>query len=1175
MGAKKKKQVDKEFKLSSWAIDNPTIIYVMIGIFLVLGGMAYNSMPRENFPEVNETKIYVSVPYPGNTAEDIERLIIDPLEDKIKNISGVVEYLSTSQEDYGIITVEFEEDIEVELAKQKVKDEVDSEVANEDWPTFNGAKVEPNVFDLSLSEEMPILNVNIKGNYTVEKLKEYAEFLQDEIEDIKQVKAADIRGAQDKEVEVGVDIYKMMAAKVSFDDVIGAIRNGNMTMSAGNMITSGQRRTIRILGEIDNPSQLRNFVVKSEGGNPVYLSDIADIRFKEEEKTTYAREYGENVVMLDVKKRSGKNMIAAVEQVDEVLARVERGETLIPRDVSISKSNDQSQKTVNQVSDLVNNIIFGIILVVGVLMFFLGFRNALFVGFAIPMSMFMSFMILSALGYTMNTMILFALIMGLGMLVDNGIVVVENVYRLMDEEGMSRIQAAKKGIGEIAFPIIISTATTVAAFVPLGTWPGIMGEFMIYFPITLSVVLGSSLFVAIFINSMLVSKFMEVGERKLSRKQLIRLSAIMVPLGLIIYFLAPPIKAFGTLMIFTAAMFWVYRYVLKGAANTFQRTFLKWLERKYQNFLSWALTGRKPVVFIVGIFALLIVTFMGFGASIGSGRTAVEFFPDNTPNQIIVYIEYPEGTDIDRTNAITKEIEEVVYQVVNEDEYQDGDYNFLVESAVSQVGEGAGNPNTDGGSSAEMPHRGKITATMREYKFRRNKDSEALRKKVQEALKGRYPGVSISVEKDAVGPPAGYPINIELEGTDYEELIAAAEKLRTYINTKNIAGIDELKIDVNKGKPSMQVAVDREKAGELGVAVGLVGNQLRRSLFGEKAGVYKKDGEDYDIYVRFDKNDRYNTSALFDQNITFRDQSTGRVKEIPVSAVAQQRNTSSFSAIKHKDSKRVVTVYSALAPGFVDAGAVVGEIQTQSASFLEAEIPKNIKIDFTGQLEEQEKQQNFLNFAFLAGLGLIMLLLIFQFSSISKPTIIMIAIFLSFIGVFGGILITGSSFVIMMTMMGIISLAGIVVNNGVVLLDYTQLLIDRRMVEKDLEDNEYLDKKEVQDLIVQGGRARLRPVILTAITTVLGLIPLAIGVNIDFFNLFANFDANFYLGGDNVIFWGPLAWAVIYGLIIATFLTLIIVPLLFYIIYRIKTRLANWRSGRKEKKAAVAVDTAA
>ena len=1178
MGAKKKKQVDKEFKLSSWAIDNSTIIYVMIAIFLVLGGMAYNSMPRENFPEVNETKIYISVPYPGNTAEDIERLIIDPLEDKIKNISGVVEYLSTSQEDYGIITVEFEEDMEVEEAKTRVKDEVDSEVANEDWPTFNGAKVEPNVFDLSLSEEMPILNVNLKGNYPVEKLKEYAEYLQDEIEDIPQIKAADIRGAQDKEVEVGVDISKMMAAKVSFDDVLNSIRNGNMTMSAGNMITSGQRRTIRILGEIDTPSQLNRFVVKSEGGNPVYLSDIATITFKEEEKTTYARDYGESVVMLDVKKRSGKNMIVAVEAIDEILERVDKGETIIPSDVSISKTNDQSAKTVNQVNDLVNNIIFGIILVVGVLMFFLGFRNALFVGFAIPMSMFMSFMILSALGYTMNTMILFALIMGLGMLVDNGIVVVENVYRLMDEEGMSRIQAAKKGIGEIAFPIIISTATTVAAFVPLGTWPGIMGEFMIYFPITLSVVLGSSLFVAIFINSMLVSKFMEVGERQLSRKQLIRLSAIMVPLGLLIYFGAPPIKGFGTLMIFTAGMFWVYRYVLKGAANNFQRTTLKWLERSYQRFLAWALRGRKPVFFIVGIFAILIMTFMGFGASIQSKRTAVEFFPDNTPNQIIVYIEYPEGTDIDKTNTITGEIEKVVYEIVNDKEYLDedeDDYNFLVESAVSQVGEGAGNPNTDGGSSAEMPHRGKITATMREYKYRKSKDTEVLRKRVQEALKGKYPGVAISVEKDAVGPPAGYPINIELEGDNYEELIAAAEKLRTYVNTKNIAGIDELKIDVNKGKPAMQVVVDREKAGELGVGAGLVGNQLRRSLFGEKAGVYKKDGEDYDIYVRFEKNDRYSTSALFDQNITFRDQSSGRIKEIPISAVARQRNTSSFSAIKHNMGKRVVTVYSALAPGFVDASAVVGEIQNQSANFLKEEIPKNIKVDFTGQLEEEAKQQAFLNFAFMAGLGLIMLLLIFQFSSISKPTIIMIAIFLSFIGVFGGILITGASFVIMMTMMGIISLAGIVVNNGVVLLDYTQLLIDRRMVEKDLEDNEPLPKEEVQELIIQGGRARLRPVILTAITTVLGLIPLAIGVNIDFFNLFANFDPNFYLGGDNVIFWGPLAWAVIYGLIIATFLTLIIVPLLFYTVYRIKTRLYNWRNRGKSNAQAEVVEAAA
>ena len=552
---------------------------------------------------------------------------------------------------------------------------------------------------------------------------------------------------------------------------------------------------------------------------------------------------------------------------------------------------------------------------------------------------------------------------------------------------------------------------------------------------------------------------------------------------------------------------------------------------------------------------------MLFGASVATQRTSVEFFPDNKPNQIVVYIEYPQGTDINKTNQITKEIETRVYDVLNSEQYMDEGYNFMVESAVSQVGEGAGNPQTDGGSAAEMPHRGKITATMREYKFRRGEDSEVLRKKVQEALNGIYPGVAISVEKDPVGPPAGYPINIELEGDDYDELIQTAEKMRNFINSKNVSGVDELKIDVNKGKPSMQVYVDLEKAGALGVSAGQVGNQLRRSLFGEKAGIYKSEGEDYDIYVRFNEDLKYNKSALFNQNIIFRDQATGQIKEIPVSAVTTQKNTSSFSAIKHRDTKRVVTVYSALKAGYTDAGAVVAQIQSEMANF--NDLPDSVSIDYTGQIEEQNKQMAFLMGAFFTGLGLIMLILIFQFGSISKPTIIMIAIFLSFIGVFGGILITGASFVIMMTMMGIISLAGIVVNNGVVLLDYTQLLIDRRMVELNMDEDALLPNEEVKAIIIQGGKARLRPVLLTAITTVLGLIPLAIGFNLDFFSLFGEFDPKVYLGGDNVIFWGPLAWAVIYGLIIATFLTLIIVPVMFYLVHKLKVRIRRWRTKNK------------
>jgi multidrug efflux pump subunit AcrB len=1145
--SKQKKQVDKEFKLSSWAINNKTTIYVIMALLFFYGITAYLSMARENFPEVKETKIYISSVFPGNTAEDIEKLITDPLEDKLKTVSNVVEVTSTSQEDYSMVIVEFDESISVELAKQKVKDEIATETSSEDWPTFNGAKIEPNVFELSMSEEMPILNINISGDYPVYKLKEFGEYLQDEIEDLSEIKKVDIRGAQDKEVEIAVDIYKMMAAKVSFNDITSAINNGNVTMSAGNFITSGQRRTIRIIGEINKPSELGDFVVKSESNSPIYLKDVAVISFKDKDKTTYAREKGKDVVMLDVKKRAGKNMVAAAEQIRIIVAAAIADH--FPKDVKVTITNDQSSKTIGQVDDLVNNIIFGVILVVVVLMFFLGFKNAVFVGFAIPMSMFMSLMILNMLGYTMNTMILFGLIMGLGMLVDNGIVVVENVYRLMDQEGMGRVEAAKKGISEIAFPIIISTATTVAAFIPLGMWPGMMGDFMILLPITLSTVLGSSLFVAIFFNSVLVSQFMSVEDKNMPVKRIIILTSVMMIIGMLVYLSGGIYSALGTLMMFTAIMLWVYRLFLRSWANGFQNKVLPRLENWYERMLRGALSGWRPYVLVIGTFMLLFAAFGTFGWSLGTQRTKVEFFPDNKPNQIIVYIEYPQGTDIVKTNAITKLVEEKVSAVLYSKDYMDGDHNFMIESIVSQVGEGAGNPQTDGGSSAEMPHKGKITASMREYKFRRGLDSELLRQKVQTALVGIYPGVLISVEKDANGPPVGSPINIEIEGDDYAELIQTAERMRDYINTRSISGIDELKIDVNRDKPGMQVLVDRKKAGELGVSTGQVGQQLRASIFGNKAGIYKEDGEDYDIYVRFNKEDRYNTSALFNQNIIFRNNS-GKVIEVPVSAVATQKNNSGFSAIKHKDVKRVVTVYSALAPGETDAASVVGKIQNEMKNF--KNLPEGIKIDYTGQIEEQNKQMTFLVGAFFSGLALIFFILIFQFNSVSKPGIIMIAIFLSFIGVFGGMVISGSSFVIMMTMMGIISLAGIVVNNGVVLLDYAQLLIDRKKIELGLDEDAYLDTQSLFESIVQAGRARLRPVLLTAITTILGLIPLAIGLNINFFTLFSEFDANIYFGGDNVVFWGPLAWTVIYGLFVATFLTLIVVPILFFLITKFK-----------------------
>ena len=805
-----------------------------------------------------------------------------------------------------------------------------------------------------------------------------------------------------------------------------------------------------------------------------------------------------------------------------------------------------SSLTLNQVNDLVNNILFGVLLVVTVLTFFLGFRNALFVGFAIPMSMFISFVILQALGYTMNTMVLFALVMGLGMLVDNGIVVVENVYRLIEKEGMSRIEAAKTGVSEIAYPIIISTATTVAAFIPLGFWPGIMGQFMIYFPITLSIVLGSSLFVALLFNSMLVSKFMDVEEKNMTRKGLIRLSIILGGVGLFFMLISANTRGFGSFMITIAALFWLYRYFIKGLAQKFQQFFLNNLERNYEKLLEFAMRGWRAYAFVFGTIALLITSFV----LVGIASPKVEFFPDNEPSQIIVYIEYPQGTDIDKTNAITKGIEQVVIETVNNEKYMDEGTNFMVESLVSQVGEGAGNPQTDGGSQAEMPHRGKITATMREYKFRRGLSSEVLRSEVQQQLQGKFSGVSVSVEKDANGPPVGYPVNIEISGDNYIELIKVANDVRSFIIKENIPGIEELKVDVNRNKPGMEVTVDRRKAGSLGVSAGQVGFQLRRALFGEKAGVYKKDGEDYDINVRFQETDRYNPSALFNQNITFRDMASGQIKSVPVSAVVETKNVAGFSAIKHKNMRRVVTVYSAILPGY-NANEIVGQVQTQLQGF---NIPKGIDYAFTGEIAEQEENMRFLSSALGFAILLIMLLLVFQFNSVSKPLIILFSIFMSFTGVMLGLVFFNMTFVIIMTMMGIISLAGIVVNNSVVLLDYTQLLLDRRREALNITDDNLLPRKDIFDAIVAGGKARLRPVLLTAITTVLGLIPLAIGLNINFFSLFATGDPQIYFGGENVIFWGPLAWTVIFGLTFATFLTLVIVPVTFFLSKRAAIR---------------------
>ena len=1139
----------KEFSISSWAVDNRVTVYILTLLIVVTGVIAYTTMPREDFPEIIENKVYVSSVFPGNSAEDVEKLIVKPLEKEIKNISGVEKVTASSFQDYGMIVVEFSDKIGIEEAKVKIKDKVDIVKADTDWPNLdNGSKVEPSVFELNISEEVPILNINMQGNYTTQQLKDYGKKLQDDIEEIPEVKKVDILGVDDKEVEIAVDIFKMTAAQVSFDDIQNAVKYENMTLSGGNLTSQGSRNNIRIVGEIKDPKELENVIVKHNGGT-VYLKDIATVSFKEKEKTTYAREKGQEVVMLNVKKRSGQNMISAIDQVKEKLKFAEAN--YLPKDLKIKLTNDQSSRVEHQVNELSNHIIFGIVLVMIVLMFTMGLRNSLFVGAAIPLSMMMAFTILSAFGLTLNTMVLFGLVMGLGMLVDDGIVVVDNVFANM-KKGMPRIQASKIGIGEIAWPVISSTATTLMAFLPFALWPGTMGKFMKYFPITLTITLSASLFVAMVVNAAMTGGSMDIEDKNVTKKSAKTYSIIFTIIAVIFVLLgniydSKFAKAIGHLAIISLGLMWLYKIKLYQWTQDFQHSFFPRMEKNYQAFLLKILTGKRAWIALGTIIGMLIFSVV-LVTKIFPRK--VLFFPENIPRQVITYIEYPQGTDIEKTNKATKFVENQVIDVMKKYIDPKTNENYLAESIVSQVGVGAGNPNVDAGTKSETPFKGKVTVNFSEFKFRRGVNTSDILEEIRAKVKG-IAGAKVTVEKDANGPPAGYPISIQLTGSagaDYDIILKEADRMIAFVDSKNIPGIERLNVDVNKESPELEVKVDRVNAGSVGVSTGQLGFNLRRSVYGQEISTYKEGDDDYNIVVRMQEDQRKNENILFNQSITFRNQSNGQIVQVPISAVSQTEKTSTYNQIKRKNYKRILTIYSNVLTGY-NGDAITKQIGTELNNY---KMPKGITYSFSGVQEEQGKNQSFLMYALFLALAGITIIIVLQFNSVSKSLVILFTVLLSFSGVFYGYVIANMDFVILMTMMGIISLAGIVVKNGIVLMDFFVLLMDKKVYEKDVESHNDLSLDEIKVVIIESGKSRLRPVLLTALTAVLGLIPLAIGLNFDFFGLITDLNPHLYMGGDNVIFWSPLAWTIIFGLTYATVLTLVMVPVMFYLVKRTK-----------------------
>lgn len=1136
--------------MSSLSVNNRKTVFVLTIIIFLAGVVSYMSMPKESFPELAIPQIYIGTAYPGNSAVDMEKLITRPLEKEIKSITGVDKITSTSIQGYSTVLVEFNFDVETSIALRKVKDAVDKARSNPDFP--KDLPADPNVFEMNFSE-FPIMNVNLSGDFSIDQLKKYGEYLEDKMEALTEISKVDIRGVQDKEVSIAVDIHKMEALKINFNDIENALRGENMTLSGGDILTDNFRRTVRVVGEFTNMDEIRNVIVKDEKQEIVYLRDIAEVDFKEQERTSYAREFTKPVVMLDVIKRSGQNLLDASDKIRKIIdeARADK----FPENLEISITNDQSDQTRNQVDNLENSIISGVILVVLVLLFFLGLRNALFVGVAIPLSMFMSFMILSAMGVTINMIVLFSLILALGMLVDNGIVVIENIYRLMDE-GKNPIQAAKEGVGEVAWPIISSTATTLAAFLPLAFWPGMMGEFMKYLPITLIIVLGSSLFVGLVINPVFAASYMRVGESAPNKRKVNIYSLILIAIGLLLFI--GKLFTIGNLLIITGLLLLLNAYLLFPGAVKFQARVLPVLEDKYKGFVAFALNNSRRFVF--GTFGLLILSIVLLIVF----TPKVEFFPVNQPNYINIFVEKPIGTDIEATNSITEKVESIVSDLLTkyeEDVEENGQKrrkNYLVKSLIAQVGEGTSDPS-QGPVMGNTPHKARVTVSFVEYVHRHsleNPDEMINTGKVMEeiraSLKG-IPGVQITVDKNNEGPPRQKPINIEVLGDDYDSIINYAEQIKNYINKQNLPGIEELKLDIELGKPELVIEIDRDKARTFGVSTGQIAMGIRTALFGKEVSRYKDGEDDYPIQIRLSDKYRYNSETLLNQRITFRDMITGRIVQMPISAVATPVKKSTYSAVKRKNLDRMIAISSNVMEGH-NPNLTVANIKAVMEGY---ELPDGYSFKFTGEQEDQGKEMAFLGKALMIAVFLIFLIIVAQFNSAGTPLIIVASVGFSLIGVLLGLVIFQMDFIIIMTMIGIISLAGVVVNNAIVLIDYTNLVMTRKKEELGLGEDGKLTPEAIKESIVESGKTRLRPVLLTAITTILGLLPLATGMNINFFTMLSDFDPQIYFGGDNAIFWGPMSWTVIFGLTFATFLTLVIVPVMYYLLIRVKNKMGR------------------
>ncbi|MGD9370322.1 MAG: efflux RND transporter permease subunit [Desulfobacterales bacterium] len=1027
--------------LNQAALKRQATVLALLVIIVIAGVYCYATLPRESFPDITIPYVFVTTTYEGVAPEDMEQLITIPIERKLKGIDNVEEIRSTSAEGMSTVAIKFLPKVDLDDAVQKVRDKVDQ--AKNDLPT--DLADDPVIQEVNFSD-MPVIRVVLSGPFSLRRLQNLAEDLQDQIESITGILEARITGGLEREIHVEFDMDRVGAYNVPFSSIVNSVTRGNVNMPGGSMDIGEAKYLVRVPEDFKHPSEIFSIVAFVRDGRPVYLRDVATINDSFKDPLTRSRINQEKSVTIAVSKRSGENIVRVTDEVKRIVADMR---PQLPQTLKIDLTADVSKDVRLMVADLENNIISGLILVLCVILIFIGGQSAIFVALAIPYSMFITFALLTGFDVTLNMVVLFSLILALGMLVDNGIVIVENIYRHM-QQGRTRQDAARVGADQVAWPVITSTLTTLGAFSPMMFWPGIMGEFMGYLPMTLIMALSASLFVALIINPVLSARYQKVK----------------------------PVKS-------------------KGNPHPKEPI----IKRFYLFLLKWCLRHRWVVV--LSSFVMLVAALTAF-SMFGKGT---EFFPETEPKRAYVNIKAPEGTNLDTSDKLVAQVEKIVSQ------YEDIRY------VISNIGSVGGDPFSQGGTGT---HISRVVLDFKDFHDRSQPSSEIVNEVRQRILK-TIEGAEVQVEKEEEGPPTGPPINIEISGEDIFTLGELAAAVRKEI--RDIAGLVDLKDNFVKGKPEIRVRVDKEKAALMGLDTYTIAYTVKAAINGVKAGVYREGKDEYDIIARLPERDRRSIENL--KRITV---SGPRGEPIPLTSLAEISLGSGIGAIMRLDQKRVVTI----------SGDVSGRLANDVIKDIDARLQKNITwprgyaYRFSGEQEEQAKAQAFLSKAFFACIAIILLILMTQFDSFITPFIIITSVILSLIGVFIGLLVTGTAFGIIMTGIGVISLAGVVVNNAIVLIDYYNQLLAKGI--------------ESFDALIRAGSVRFRPVLLTAITTILGLLPMATGVSFDFRKMALD------IGGESSQWWGPMAVAVIFGLGFATLLTLIVVPVLCSMAHSVKTR---------------------